>query len=214
MVLIGHSMGGLISKMMILESGDVIWQLFSNHPFDELQAPPDRREQLRRAFFFSPSPSVARVVFIATPHRGSEIGDELIGWITDRLIRLPRTLRATYRSLIASNGPDFFTPMMRKGIPTSIDELRLDNPFLTTLARLPRRQDVPVHSIIGRKDPSRPLEQSSDGVVPYISAHIDRAESECVVDGDHMCQDIPDTIREIRRILELHLGDRPPDLRR
>ncbi len=91
MVLVGHSMGGLISKMMILESGDAIWRLFSNRPFEELKAPPERRERLRRALFFSPFPSVARIVFIATPHRGSELGDGPIGWIADRLIRLPRT---------------------------------------------------------------------------------------------------------------------------
>jgi pimeloyl-ACP methyl ester carboxylesterase len=214
MILIGHSMGGLISKMMILESGDAIWRLFSNRPFEELQAPPDRREALRKALFFSPDPSVGRIIFIATPHRGSQMGDELIGRITDRLIRLPRTLRTSYRSLMASNDPEFFTPMLRDGIPTSIAELRLDNPFLTTLARLPRRADVPVHSIIGRKDPSLPLEQSSDGVVPYLSAHIDWAQSECVVEGDHMCQDVPETIREIRRILVLHLEETSRNLRR
>ena len=91
--------------------------------------------------------------------------------------------------------------MFRKGLPTSIEELRFDNPLLITLARLPRREDVPVHSIIGRKDPDVPLEASSDGVVPYVSAHIDWAQSECLVHGDHGCQDIPETIREIRRIL-------------
>jgi pimeloyl-ACP methyl ester carboxylesterase len=214
MVLIGHSMGGLISKMMILESGDAIWRLFSNRPFDELQASPDRREALRRALFFSPVPSVTRIVFIATPHRGSEMGDALIGRITDRLIRLPRTLRSSYRALMASNDPDFFTPMFRDGIPTSVAELGLDNPFLMTLARLSRRQDVPVHSIIGRKDPSTPPEQSSDGVVPYVSAHIDWAQSECLVEGDHMCQDVTETLREIRRILALHLAEAPATWRR
>lgn len=207
MVLIGHSMGGLISKMMILESGDAIWRLFSNRPFDELQGDPDRREQLRRSLFFSPVPSVARIVFIATPHRGSALGDELIGRITDRLIRLPRTLRSAYRTLMANNDPSFFTPMLRGGIPTSIAELGLDNPFLTTLSQLPRTEAVPVHSIIGRKNPDTPLEQSSDGVVPYMSSHIDWAESELVVTGNHVCQDLPDTIREILRILHLHLGE-------
>jgi pimeloyl-ACP methyl ester carboxylesterase len=213
MVLIGHSMGGLISKMMILESGDAIWRLFSNRPFEELRAPPDRREQLRQAVFFSPNPSIARVVFIATPHRGSKLGDEFIGQVTDRLIRLPRTLRSTYRELLTSNDPEFFTPMLRDGLPTSVAELRFDNPLLTTLSRLPRREDVSVHSIVGRKDPGVPLEKSSDGVVPYVSAHIDWAQSECVVTGDHMCQDIPESLREIRRILQLHLDETPPAFR-
>ena len=153
MVVIGHSMGGLISKMMIIESGDAVWRLFSNRPFEELKAPPEQRERLRRALFFSPNASVARVIFIATPHRGSQMGDELIGWVTDHLIRLPRTLRSAYRELRSSNGPEFFTPMLRDGLPTSISELRLDNPLLTTLSWLPRRPDVPVHSIIGRAGP-------------------------------------------------------------
>jgi pimeloyl-ACP methyl ester carboxylesterase len=210
MVLIGHSMGGLISKMMILESGDEIWRLFSDRSFDELHAPPERRAAMRRALFFTPHPSVARAVFIATPHRGSALGDELIGRVTDRLIRLPRSLRSAYHDLMVSNDPGFFTPMFQHGIPTSIDELRFDNPFLVTLSRLPRHADVPTHSIIGRNNPDVPLEQSSDGVVPYASAHIDWAESERVVTGDHGCQDIPETIREIRRILRLHLGEEAP----
>lgn len=210
MVLVGHSMGGLISKMMILESGDAVWRLFSNHPFEELQVPPERREKLRRTLFFSPIPSIARVVFIATPHRGSRMGDQLIGRVTSRLIRLPRTLRSAYREVLRINGRAFFTPMLSDGIPTSIEELRFDNPLLVTLGHLPRRQGVPVHSIIGRKDPLTPVETSSDGVVPYESSHIDWAESEVVVTGGHMCQDLPDTIREIRRILLLHLEAAPP----
>ena len=211
LVVIGHSMGGLISKMMILESGDAIWRLFSNRPFEELQGPADRREQLHRALFFSPVPSVARVVFIATPHRGSQLGDQLIGWITDRLIRLPQDVALGLPELLRTNEPDFFTPTFRKGIPTSIAELRLDNDFLSTLSHLPRSPDVPVHSIIGRKHPEVPLEDSSDGVVPYLSAHIDWAESERVVTGDHMCQDVPESIVEIRRILRLHLEEASPD---
>lgn len=207
MVLVGHSMGGLISKLMLLESGDAVWRLFSNRPFEELQGPPERRDRLRRTLFFSPVPSVARVVFIATPHRGSQMGDQLIGRITSRLIRLPRTLRSAYREIMRSNGREFFTPMLRDGIPTSIEELRFDNPLLVTLANLPRRQDVPVHSIIGRRDPLRPVEASSDGVVPYESSHIDWAQSELVVTGGHMCQDLPETNQEIRRILLLHLED-------
>jgi pimeloyl-ACP methyl ester carboxylesterase len=213
MVVIGHSMGGLIAKMMIAESGDALWRLFSNRPFEELRASPDRRERLRRSFFFHPNPSIARIVFIATPHRGSELGDELIGRITDRLIRLPWTLRSTYRALVTSNGPGFFTPMLRDGIPSSIDELRLDNPFLLTLAGLPRRTDVPVHSIIGWKDLDEPLEESSDGVVPYTSAHIDWAQSELIVHGNHMSLALPETLAEIRRILLLHLDETPPTLR-
>jgi pimeloyl-ACP methyl ester carboxylesterase len=204
-VLVGHSMGGLIAKMMIVESGDAAWKLFSARPFDELQATPEHRELLRKLCFFEPQSSVRRVVFIATPHRGSELGSAFIGRLADRLIRLPSTLRSTYRDLMALNGPQFFTASARGGLPSSIDELRPDNPLLTMLSRLPRNPEVVCHSIIGRKNPNVPVEQSSDGVVAYASSHIDWSASECIVPGGHGCQDSPDSIREIRRILSIHL---------
>ena len=213
MVLVGHSMGGLISKMLIEESGDEVWKLVGHRPFAELQASPERKEELRRIFFFEPHPSIARVVFIATPHRGSELGDQFIGRLADRLIRLPSKLRSTYRELLAQNGPDFFTSEIRsKGLPSSIDELRTDNRLLMTLARLPVKPGLQVHSIIGQTDPDVPASRGTDGVVAYASSHLDWASSELVVPGDHGCQDTPETIRELRRILYLHLGKvaRPP----
>jgi pimeloyl-ACP methyl ester carboxylesterase len=206
-VLIGHSMGGLISKMMIESSGDEVWKLVGRRPFEELRATPERKEMLRQIFFFEPHPSIARVVFIATPHRGSELGDQFVGRLADRLIRLPISLRVTYRALLAQNGPEFFTPEIRKGgLPSSIDELRPDNPLLMTLARLPVRPGVPVHSIIGQEIPDVPIERGSDGVVPYSSSHLDWSDSERVVPGDHSCQGTPETILELRRLLYLHLG--------
>ncbi len=212
-VLIGHSMGGLISRMMISESGDALWKLVGRRPFEELQATPERKEMIRRVFFFGPHPSIRRVVFVATPHRGSELGDRFIGRLADRLIRLPNPLRVTYRALMAQNGPDFFTPEIRSGVPSSIDELRTDSRLLLTLAGLPVGPGVAVHSIIGSRDPADPVRQSSDGVVPYSSSHLDWAASERVVEGDHGCQDTPETIAEIRRILLLHLGQVARDAR-
>jgi len=207
MVLVGHSMGGLISKMMIEQSGEDLWKLVARRPFEELQATPEHRDLLRRVFFFEPHPSVARVVFIATPHRGSELGNQFIGRLADRLIKLPSKLRMLYKILLAQNGPDFFTPeILDGGLPSSIDELKPDNRLLLALAKLPRNPRVPVHSIIGQVDPALPIEQGSDSVVAYKSSHLDWSASELVVPGNHSCQDTPETIRELRRILYLHLG--------
>ncbi len=213
MILVGHSMGGLISKMMITSSGDEIWKLVGRRPFEELRASPERKDHLRNVFFFEPHPSVRRVVFIATPHRGSELGDQFIGRLADRLIRLPGSLRSTYRELLMQNGRDFFTSeIVRDGLPSSIDELRPDNRLLKALNALPIRPGMVAHSIMGRKDPTVPIPESSDGVVAYQSSHIDWAASEKVVEGDHGCQDTPDTIRELSRILYLHVGRRPKPL--
>ena len=206
-VLVGHSMGGLITRLMVSSSGQSLWNLVGARPFDELKASPERKELLRNVFFFEPHPMVTRAVFVATPHGGSELGDEFIGRLADRLIRMPSSLRSTYRSLLVQNGPDFFTPEVRSGgLPSSIDELRRNNRLLTTMATLPTRPGLVAHSVIGRKDPTVPIPESTDGVVPYASSHIDWATSELVVDGDHGCQDTPATIEELRRILTLHLG--------
>ena len=193
--------------MMILESGEEAWKLISTRPFDDLQATPERREWLRNIFFFEPQNTVRRVVFIATPHRSSELGDAFIGRLADRLIRLPKALRSDYRDLMTLNDPDFFTDAIRSGLPSSIDQLRTDNRLLIALSRMDRNAEVVCHSIIGRKNPSLPVEQSSDGVVPYTSSHIDWAASELIVTGDHGCQDSPETIRELRRILLIHLEE-------
>jgi len=214
MVMIGHSMGGLISKMMVLESGEAIWKLVANRPFAELRATDEHRNLLHQVFFFGPHPSIRRVIFIATPHRGSELGDQFIGQLAKRLIRLPGSLRSTYRALLAQNADDFFTPQIRAGLPTSVDELRRDNRLLETLSRLPVGPGVVYHSIIGQQDAGIGLDSSSDGVVPYARAHLDGASSELVVPGDHGCQDSPETIQEIRRILGEHLkqsGDAAPN---
>lgn len=205
-VLVGHSMGGLITRLMISESGPDLWKLVSNRPFEELRATPERKEMLRNVFFFEPHPMITRAVFIATPHRGSELGDQFIGRVADRLIRLPSSLRQTYRALLVQNGRDFFTPEVRSGLPSSIDELRRDNRLLMAMSRLPIRPGLEAHSIIGRKNPPDPIPQSTDGVVPYASSHIDWATTEKVVAGDHGCEEVPETIDELRQILTNHLG--------
>ena len=142
-------------------------------------------------------------------HRHAARGEQWSDFFIGRLATGSSACRAPcdrpIAALLAQNGADFFTPGIRAGLPSSIDELRRDNPLLSTLARLPTRPGVPCHSIIGRKDPAMPLAQSTDGIVPYDSSHLSWTASERVVPGDHGCQDTPETIAEIRRILYLHL---------
>ena len=205
MVLVGHSMGGIIVKMAITESSDDLWRLISRQPFDRLVATPEDREMFRQAFFFKPLPFVKRAVFIATPHRGSELGNQFIGRLGDRMIRLPNPLLQAHERLLSANGVEFFTQLFPEGVPSSIDVLALENPYLMTLDRLPVAPWLTAHSIVGRVG-NKPLEASTDGVVPYASAHLDWAVSECVVPRNHACQDSPEAIAELSRILTLHLA--------
>lgn len=203
MVLIGHSMGGLICKLMMTDSGDQIWRVYSHQPFLKLLASERDHALLERVMFFHPHPAVQRVVFIATPHHGVRLGNKMIGRIGDWLIRLPSPLQKVYDAMLAENGPTFFTTAFQEGLPSSIDELQVDNPLLKTINQLPVNPGVVCHSVIGKLGPG-PLESSTDGLVPYSSSHIDWAASELVVPQIHECQDDPRTIQELRRILRLH----------
>jgi pimeloyl-ACP methyl ester carboxylesterase len=206
MVIVGHSMGGLLTKMMVQETGARLWQIVSDRPVDELAGDPEDRELFRRALFYKPRPEIRRVVFIATPHRGSQVDQGPVGHLGSRLIRLPDPLRASYNRLIASNRPDFFTERFRKGLPTSVDELEWKSTILMRLDQLGLAPTIKAHSIIAvQHDP--PTASGGDGIVPYDSAHLDGVASELLVSSGHLCQDKPAVIREVRRILLEHQAD-------
>jgi pimeloyl-ACP methyl ester carboxylesterase len=203
MVIVGHSMGGLITKMMVQDSGTRLWRLVSDRPIDELAGEPDDRELFRRALIYKPRPEVRRVVFIATPHRGSRVDRGGLERLGSRLVRLPDPLRASHDRLLARNAPEFFTERFRKGLPTSIDELEWQSPILMRLDELGLAPTITAHSIIAvRRDP--PVAGGSDGLVPYESAHLDGVASESLVSSGHLCQGHPAVIREVRRILAEH----------
>jgi hypothetical protein len=187
--------------MMVQESGTRLWRLTCDRPVPDLAGEPAVCELLRNALIFKPRPEVRRVVFIATPHRGSRVDRGGLERLGARLVRLPDPLRASYGRLIACNGPDFFVERFRRGLPTSIDELEWRSPILMLLDELRLAPNVTAHSIIAdRRDP--PGAGGSDGLVAYESAHWDGAASESLVSSGHLCQDHPAVIREVRRILE------------
>ncbi len=205
MVVVGHSMGGLLTKMMAQESGTRMWQVISGRPIEELAGDPADRDLFRSALIFKPRREVRRVVYIATPHRGSRVDQGPLGHLGSRLVRLPDPLRASHKRLIDSNPPNFFTELFRRGLPTSVDELEWQSPILMGLEDLKLAPTIKTHSIIAdRRDPPGP--GGSDGVVPYDSAHVDGVASELFVNSGHLCQDRPAVISEVRRILVEHAG--------
>ena len=204
MVLVGHSMGGLICKMVAVDSGHRLWRAVCDHPVGELKGEGGDLKLIRDCLIFDAHPGVGRVVYIATPHRGSRLDRGSVQAIGTRLVLLPDALRATRRRLVAANPPDSFREPFRKVLPSSIDELEWESPILTALSELAHPPALRVHTIIAVR-PESPPEHRTDGVVGYESAHVAGAASETLVAASHLCQDHPEVIGEVRRILLEHL---------
>jgi pimeloyl-ACP methyl ester carboxylesterase len=213
MIVIGHSQGGLLTKMTAIDSGTRFWDLSFNRPLESLNVSAESRDLLQRTLFVTPLPFVKRVVFLATPHHGSVLTvGGFAEWVAARLrnfIQMPIKLVGVMSDL--ANNPDAFvlssadaTPRM----PTSLDQMNPNNSFLKTLASIPLAPGVAANSVISVKG-SGPVEEDGDGIVNYTSAHIEGVESELVVESSHTLQDRPETVEEVRRILLYHARDVP-----
>jgi pimeloyl-ACP methyl ester carboxylesterase len=202
MVFVGHSQGGLLVKMQSISSGDRLWNAASRKPLDELILSDATRDLLRRGLFVEPLPTVSRVVFICTPHRGSFVaGRQFIANLVRRLLTLPFTLTGVAAEL--ARNPD----AGRGGlvVPSAVDNMSPRHHFIRALQTIPVAPSVKAHSIIAVEGDG-PVEKGNDGVVQYSSAHIEGVESELVVRSSHSTQGRPETIEEVRRILREHAG--------
>lgn len=204
-VLVGHSMGGLISKLQVTSSEDRIWRSFANIPFEQLRAPEEVRTMLAERCFFEPVPYVSRVVFIATPHGGSSFATRGIGRVASSLVSVGATNEAAFDRLIADN-PGVFAPQFERRFPTSIDLLEPDDPTLQAIRTLPVSPRVRMHSIIGTGR-TMVLEGPGDGVVSVESATLAGVSSQRFVDATHTrTQYHPEAIAELQAILRAHLS--------
>jgi pimeloyl-ACP methyl ester carboxylesterase len=209
MVIIGHSQGGLLAKLTAIDTGDKLWRLVSQTNLDELKVDEKTRELLRNNFFFKPLPCVSRVIFIATPHRGSYQNTLFVQKLLNRFIELPSELVDASATLLQLTDTIQLPASVRNGVPSSLNGMATDNPFLLTLADIPVAPGIKCNSIIAIKGNDQPP-KGADGVVKYTSAHVDYAESEFIVRSGHSCQGNPLTIEEVRRILLKNLGEATP----
>ena len=203
MVVIGHSQGGLLTKMMVVDSGNRFWNNVTSVPFDQAELDPETRDLATRAIFFKPQPYVTRVIFIATPHRGSYMASNPIVKFGNKFINLPGSLAKSAVAIGKLRESSMIgTPFT---MPTALDNMDASNRFIKALSSMPIAPGVHAHSIIPVRG-NGPVEDGNDGVVEYKSAHIDGVESELVVRSGHSTQARPETIEEVRRILYEHAG--------
>jgi hypothetical protein len=200
MIVMGHSQGGLLTKMTTIDSGMRLWP-FSVSP-EELDVDQETREFLTDGLVIKPLPFVKRVIFVATPHRGSYLALGILGRIGAWLVNLPGRLTKLSVALLTLQAKGLFQGTV-SGIPTSIDNMNPTNLFIRNLSSIPIADGIVAHSIIA-VDSDAPLSEAGDGVVKYMSAHIDGVASEKIVRSSHSVQGNPEAILEVKRILLEH----------
>ncbi len=210
MVIIGHSQGGLLTKGTAVDTGDRLWRMISTNRLEELNISDAERANIRKLVFYEPLPFVKRVVFIATPHRGSYLSSSLARRLGQKLVSLPHTLLSSGTNLLNLASGSQVGSFLDGKMPTSLDGMSPKNPGLLAMSEIPVAPGIKAHSIIPVKGDRDPKDGGKDGVVSYASAHIEPVESEYIVRGIHTCLDLPNTIQEVRRILHLHLDQLEP----
>jgi pimeloyl-ACP methyl ester carboxylesterase len=217
MVVIGHSMGGLVAKLLAVDGGDDFWRLVCGQRMDSLHMKPETRAEFERVLYFRRQPSVRRVVFLATPHHGAKISASPAAKLAAHLAVQPRRLIEAARDVTRQN-PQAEFHLTPDKLPNSLTLLQPGDPSLELLAARPLPSAVHFHSVVGVGGPTgviaewllavnTPIEKT-DGVVTYASAHLDGVESESIVPADHThVQSHPIALQEIRRILREHLRE-------
>ncbi len=209
MVVIGHSMGGCISRLLITDTGDKIWMGAFKKPPEQVAMSAETKKLFTDSVIFQHRPEVGRVIFISAPLRGSDLASNRIGRIGTSLVKSPATLLKA-----GGDALKFVTfqagDLKLKRIPNSVDTLAPNNLFVRAINTIPVTPGIPYHVISGdrgkggNKDHTKPV--MSDGIVPYWSSHMDGAVSELVVPSDHSAHQNSQAIAEVRRILKLHIA--------
>lgn len=210
MVLVGHSMGGLISRMQTIDSGDDFWNIVSNQPKEKLRGPPQDVNRLVSALEFRPNKSISRVVTIGTPHRGSDLANSATRWLAGKIIKLPKMAISTSNRLTRAN-PGFFRDTRLLTEANAVDSLAPDSPIFPVMLKAKTSPEIRYHNIIGVLDDPPVLagrNYKGDGVVEYDSAKMEDVKSELVVDATHTTLHMTGkAIFEVRRILLEHLRE-------
>lgn len=208
-MMIGHSMGGCISRLMITDTGDKIWQeIFQQSPA-ETQLSPESRQIFSDALIFKKRDDLARVIFIAAPLRRSHIASKGFARFASSLVKSPLTLLQAGSEIMQSVGSSEGSLNLKR-MPNSIDTMPPKNRFVQGINNTEPATDIPYHVIVGDRgkggnpDETKPVK--GDGFVPYWSSRMDKAKSELTVPSNHSAHQNPQAIEEVKRILKGHAG--------
>jgi len=204
MVVIGHSMGAMITRLMLTDTGDTVWLKVFGKPPAQTPLSPQTKQMLEDTLIFEHRSEIGRAIMVCGPHRGSDLATNWLARFGASLVKSP--------SKLIKLGPEVFKLMTAdtsslhlNRLPNSVDTLAPNNRFVKAVAPLPLAPGIPFHSIMGDRGRGD-TPNSSDGLVPYWSSHLAGAKSETIVPSGHSAQQNPEGIAEIHRILRLNAG--------
>ena len=204
MVVIGHSMGGCISRTLITDTGNKLWMEGFGKPPEQTEMPAGSKYLLEQAIILKHRPEIGRVIFMSTPHRGSELASNWIGRIGSRLVKTPVKMLTIGKTIREAMTPDP-AALQWKRLPNSVDTLAPNNRFVVAINKIPITPGIPYHTIVGDRGKGD-TPNSSDGVVAYWSSHLDGARSEFIAPCNHSSPLNPQAIAEVHRILKQNIS--------
>src|SRR6267143_6360357 len=202
MVVIGHSMGGCITRTLITDTGNKLWMEAFGTPPEQTEMPAESKHLLEQAIILKHRPEIGRVIFMSTPHRGSDLASNWVGRIGSMLVRTPTKLLTIGKTIREAATPDP-AALQLKRFPNSVDTLAPNNRFVVAINKVPITPGIPYYTILGDRGRGD-SPNSSDGVVPYWSSHLDGARSEFIAPCNHSSPLNPQAIAEVHRILKLN----------
>ena len=206
MVVIGHSMGGCISRTLITDTGDKLWLKAFGKPPDQTELPAESKRLLEQAIILKHRPEIGRVIFMSAPLRGSDLASNWIGRIGSMLVKTPTRLLSVGQIIRQDTTPDP-AALQLKGFPNSVDTLAPNNRFVMAINQIPITPSIPYYTIVGDRGRGD-TPSSSDGVVAYWSSHLDGARSEFIAPCGHGSPQNAQAIAEVHRLLKLNAATR------
>ena len=199
-VLVGHSLGGVIARMLSVDSGETLWSAAFRVPTRDLSGAPEEIALVDEIFHFRRYPGIRRAIFIASPHRGSPSASRWLGQIARALVT-KRSGEIDTLTRVTRRNPEAIRPEVREayleGKLNSIVTLQRTQPISLAGQSLIPQSSIYLHTIAGVKNDSI----LSDGVVPLESAMLDASDSTLVVQSGHNVHEHPEAISEVLRIL-------------
>ena len=205
-VLIGHSMGGIIARLLVSDA-DVTQKalsMMSNRQLNKYKNVPIVSQRMN----IQDIPNFSRAIFLSAPHHGTAYADLWFTRAARKVIKLPGAFLTAVGDTLQSQEHDFsdLAKQIDQGlIQNGPSDLSYKSKFMVLTSDIVPRKGLLFHSIMGNNTDSNDPNVITDGIVPYKSAHLDGAVSEKIIKGGHSIQETPEAVLELRRILRLHL---------